>query len=405
MERANATASAHAKTEQTITLRGVTWDHPRGYLGVEWATHEFGRCSGIRVRWERHSLHHFESHPINELAARYDLIVLDHPCMGDAFSSGCLIDLSAHADRLALSRLEADAVGRALDLYRLGGKTLAVPIDAACQVAVLRPDLMDAGGEPPKTLADARLRVGAKRFAIAARGVHSLMTLFTICANLGSPAFAGGGGAGEVVDTATGTDAIETLREILALAPVEALDWSSIDALNAMAERDDLAYSPFVFGFAAYGSAQFAHRQQRSPLAFVPIPGVAAPHCAGAVIGGTGLGISVRCAHRREAVAVAAHLTAARTQTAMCERLAQPYRRSVWNRADLNARYGDFYRNTLQTIDRGWVRPRYPGYVVDQLHAGAALERCLRERASPRATLEAVRAVFRKRTRHPGGPL
>ena len=129
----------HAKTEQTITLQAVTWDHPRGYLGVEWATHELGRSSGIRVRWERHSLHHFESHPIAELAARYDLIVLDHPCMGDALSSGSLIDLSAHAERLALSRLEADTVGHALDLYRLDGKTLAVPIDAACQVAVMRP--------------------------------------------------------------------------------------------------------------------------------------------------------------------------------------------------------------------------------------------------------------------------
>jgi multiple sugar transport system substrate-binding protein len=87
----------------------------------------------------------------------------------------------------------------------------------------------------------------------------------------------------------------------------------------------------------------------------------------------------------------------------MCSRLAQPFRRSVWNRADLNTRYRDFYRNTLETIDRGWVRPRYPGYVVDQLRAGAALERCLRETASARATLEAVRMVFRKRTGETGG--
>ena len=64
-------------------LQGITWDHPRGYRGLEAATAAYAAVvPEVRVTWDRHSLHHFESHPIEDLAAKYDLIVLDHPSMG-----------------------------------------------------------------------------------------------------------------------------------------------------------------------------------------------------------------------------------------------------------------------------------------------------------------------------------
>lgn len=105
------------------TLKGITWDHPRGYRGLEIATDAFMRLRpDITVEWDRHSLHHFEFHPVPDLAATYDLIVLDHPCIGDAVSGACLLDLSQFSEALELDNLAQDVVGRSLETYRYEGR-------------------------------------------------------------------------------------------------------------------------------------------------------------------------------------------------------------------------------------------------------------------------------------------
>ena len=63
-------------------IKGLTWDHPRGYVALERAA-ERARAEGLDLHWERQPLEGFESHPIEDLAERYDLIVLDHPHIGD----------------------------------------------------------------------------------------------------------------------------------------------------------------------------------------------------------------------------------------------------------------------------------------------------------------------------------
>ena len=84
-------------------------------------------------------------------------------------------------------------VGPSLDTYRMKGTLWALPVDAACQVAVSRPDLMSTlGSEAPKSWTElialgAKARRKAMRLAIGLAGVHSLMTFFTLCANLGTP--------------------------------------------------------------------------------------------------------------------------------------------------------------------------------------------------------------------------
>ena len=63
-----------------IELRGTTWDHPRGWGGTRATADAFTReRADVRVTWETRSLQAFADHPIGELAATYDLIVLDHP--------------------------------------------------------------------------------------------------------------------------------------------------------------------------------------------------------------------------------------------------------------------------------------------------------------------------------------
>ncbi|HYF12465.1 MAG TPA: carbohydrate ABC transporter substrate-binding protein, partial [Actinomycetota bacterium] len=75
-----------------IELRGTTWDHPRGLGGVSAVAEAYGRAHpDIRVSWEVRSLQAFADHPVERLAETYDLIVLDHPSVGEAATAGCLV--------------------------------------------------------------------------------------------------------------------------------------------------------------------------------------------------------------------------------------------------------------------------------------------------------------------------
>ena len=139
-------------------LRGITWDHPRGYQGLCTATESYHALrADVRIEWEKHSLHHFESHPIADLADKYDFIVLDHPFMGDAYVQQCLIDLSEYAVQIGIEDLSSDVVGQSYESYLYGDGLWAIPLDASCQMAPYRPDLLNALDESaPTTLAEMR---------------------------------------------------------------------------------------------------------------------------------------------------------------------------------------------------------------------------------------------------------
>ena len=64
------------------TLRGMTWDHPRGYHCLEAASEAYAAAHDVEIIWDRRSLQAFADAPIDAIAERYDLIVLDHPHVG-----------------------------------------------------------------------------------------------------------------------------------------------------------------------------------------------------------------------------------------------------------------------------------------------------------------------------------
>lgn len=371
-------------------LRGITWDHPRGYRGLEAATVAYQTIApDVSVAWDRHSLHHFESHPIEDLAATYDLIVLDHPSMGDVARARCLVDLLPYSERLDLAHLEADTVGASFASYRYAGGLWAVPIDAACQVAVYRPDLLEqVGAAPPETLDDVHALAGHGQLALALGGVHAFMCFLTLCANMGSPFQAPP--AAMLPDRDVGVTALQTLRTLASYCPPEALEWNSIAALNALSTRDDLLYSPYIYGFSPYSAAA----TQR--LVFTGIPEGPTGSIGGSVIGGTGLAISRNCAHLDAALGVARYVTSAPVQLQIGLDDGQPARRSVWLDPQLNAAYAGFYRNTLPVIDASWLRPRYAGYVPFQSVAGEIVTAYLRDGSSPEATLDELDATQRR---------
>jgi len=363
-----------------VKLRGMTWDHRRA---TDPLTHTMPlfqkRHPDIDIEWSARPLAGFEFTSVDALAEDYDLIILDHPFMGAVASSGSLASLN-EIDGLSREQF----VGPSLDTYRMKGSLWALPVDAACQIAVSRPDLMSTlGSEAPKSWTElialgAKARRKAMRLAIGLAGVHSLMTFFTLRANLGTPCAT----AQEepFADRHTARAVFGLIRELLEFCPPEVYGWNSIRLHDEMVARDDLVFCPAVYCYATY-----AESDQRRPLRFHDLPGPTGS--SGSTIGGTGLAISSKCKHRQAAFDYLRFAAELSTQHAFAEHHGQPARREPWLDEAINARFGGCYLGTLATMEGCWIRPRYKGYLAFQDRAGELVEAHLRGDVSEDALL------------------
>jgi len=371
-----------------ITLRGMTWDHRRATEPLLQTLPGFRVAHPeVDIVWDKRPLHGFEFTPITDLAQSHDLIILDHPFAGTIAASGCLLPLDA-----LLQGREAEFVGPSLQTYAHSGHIWAVPVDAACQVAVSRPDLLSGlGGDVPQTWAELmglgrRARASGLSLAIGLRGVHSLMTFFTLCANLGRP-FALQPGLGDPVDRETLYEVLDLMRGLLGYSAPECLDWNSIDLHDAMVARDDLVFCPAVYCYATYAEAD-----QPKPLRFHDLPGPQGPQ--GSTIGGTGLGISAYCGHPESALAYAAYLAQAGTQRTFALHHGQPAHSDCWADPAINERFGGCFNDTRRTMEAAWTRPRHPGYLAFQAEGGTLIEQHLRGSLSAAALVDRIRLAF-----------
>lgn len=370
-------------------LRGITWAHRRAVQPLAATLRGFQELRpDVAIHWQARSLHGFEFQSLPELAERFDLIVLDHPFCGEIAATRCLLP----QDELA--PLDERFIGPTLSTYRYDGSIWALPIDAASQVAVSRPDLMVKLGSPvPGTWAEVaglgdRAKAAGLRLAIGLKGVHGLMTFFFLCANLGKPCATDP--ALPFLDRPAAREALQTLRALLAWCPREALDWNSIDLHDAMVAADDLVYCPVVYCYATY-----AESDQRQPLAFADLPGLHCRSPAGSAIGGTGLGISASCRHPEEALAYVRYLLGADVQKAFARNHGQPARIEAWSDPVLDERFGKAFSNTRRSIENAWIRPRYPGYLRVQAEGGDAMEAHLRGDLEECALLDRLEALHR----------
>ena len=92
----------------TTGLRGLTWDHPRGYVVLDALAAEDGG-----VRWDRQPLEGFESRPLRTLAGDYDLVVIDHPGLGEAIGDEALRPLDTLLSGAELAACAAVSAGSA----------------------------------------------------------------------------------------------------------------------------------------------------------------------------------------------------------------------------------------------------------------------------------------------------
>lgn len=366
------------------TLKGMTWNHPRGYDPMVATAKAWAEKTGVAIEWDKRSLQDFESFPVEELARRYDMIVIDHPHVGQVVAENCLAPLDVPGREAEREALAKGSVGRSYPSYEYAGHQWAFPIDAATQVMAYRADLIDA----PKSWDDVVALAKAGHVVFPLLPPHSMMSFFTLTANLGHPCSVE---QGKLVDQTAGIQAIEMLAEVALHLEPSNFAMDPIAASEAMARPDaKVALMPLGYGYVSYAVPGFRQRT----LTFADIP---LPNAAGSALGGTGIAVSAFSQSRDAAMDYAYWVASGPVQASLyASSGGQPGHATAWEDDAVNAATGNFYRNTRKTLEAAYVRPRHTGYMAFQDAASKRLNAGLIGREAPAAIVADLNRMFRE---------
>lgn len=124
-----------------LILKSITWDHPRGYAPLYASADRYKKLTGVDIIWSKRSLKDFGDTSIQALSENFDLLIIDHPHIGIAAVSQCLLKLDELMSKEELNLFALQSVGPSFLSYNYQNHQWALPIDAACQVASYRSDL------------------------------------------------------------------------------------------------------------------------------------------------------------------------------------------------------------------------------------------------------------------------
>lgn len=371
-----------------VALKGMTWSHPRGFDPMVACSARWQEMTGTTVTWDQRSLQDFEAFPVEELAAKYDLIVIDHPHVGQIAEEGCLLPFDYDRHDLALTNLAVESVGKSFESYTWKGEQWALPIDAATQVQAWRPDLIEFAPVLWKQVI-ALARRGLVMLPL--RSPHTLMSFYSIIGNLGHACNVDGP---VFVDEDAGVEAYEHLEELMNFVPTACMDMDPIQVLEAMAaEGSKVACAPLVYGYSNYSASRF--RPNRLHFANIARLGSNGP--VGSALGGTGIAVSARCKHPAEAQDFALWIAGAEIQSGLYTSSGgQPGNSEAWISPAVNEPSADFYTSTRATLDNAWVRPRHNGSMEFQEQASDHLLTAFRFGHKKKQTIAAMNVLFQR---------
>ena len=74
----------------------------------------------------------------------------------------------------------------------------------------------------------------------------------------------------------------------------------------------------------------------------------------------------------------------------------QPGHLNAWIDTSINKDCENFFKNTLDTLEKSWLRPRYDGYMYYQDIAGTLVNNFLKEETSVHFTINEMKKEFDK---------
>jgi len=332
---------------------------------------------GLKIRWDRRSLREFGEAPIEQYVDRYDLLIVDHPFVGYAAAHDALVNLDPFLTEAEKLLWAVDSVGPSWDSYWYQGCLWALPIDAATQVASYRPDLLQPFCPVvPRTLDDvlalARKARGCRKFIVVpACPTDAISLFFTLSANLGHPIAE----ASEIfVDDVVGREVLDRLHALISAAHPKSVEWNPIQVYDFMVSTSDAIYCPYGFGYSNYSRIK-----RPVLLKFADAPAAGARGCAGTMLGGTGVAVSMKSMQQEKAIAYAKWLISQEHQRGTYfHNGGQPASLAAWMDPAVDAAASGFFSGTLHTLQTSYLRPRFDGFVRFFESAGIEINKCLR---------------------------
>ena len=352
-----------------ITLKGMTWDHARGYDPMIATSKEYSKKnSDIKILWDKRSLQAFADRPIELMAHDYDFIVIDHPHVGEASSKKLLYNFSlAKNYSNQLEELSKRSVGMSHASYNFNNGQFALAIDAATPVAAYRPDLLD---NIPSNIDDVILLAEKNKVLWPLNPVFCITYFNSIAANWGMPINTP---EKHFIDKKIGIEILILMKKLTKLLPQECLKMDPIQTLDFMSENNDKIYSPMLYGYVNYSREGF--RKNRIKFDDMPSFDTSSKiNCKGSQIGGTGLAISAFSKNIDLALDYAFWVASKDCQSSLFYFSGgQPGHLDAWKNNQINEDSLNFFLSTLKTMEKGWVRPRYNGYMYFQDVAGSII--------------------------------
>lgn len=373
-------------------LRGITWGHSRGYTPLVAAAQRFSEIHpGVNISWEKRTLQQFADYPIEALTKDYDLLIIDHPWVGRAATLHCVLPLDQHLSAAYLKGQADHSVGYSHHSYHYDGSQWALAIDAATPVASYRADLLaTAGLAVPETWEEV-LAIGRQgRLAVPAIPIDLLMNFYMFCIAHGARPFQT---EDHVIDEATGRAALETMQELYSLIDQKFFSANPIAVAEYMSATNDYWYCPFAYGYSNYSRDGYA----RHRLTYADLVQFGGRGRLRSTIGGTGLAISAHTKHPEQALAFAEWIVSPLVQsTFYVEHGGQPGHRLAWINEKANRLTHNYFYTALPAIERGFMRPRYDGYLYFQDHAGDPIHEFLMKKRHLKPTLTAIDHLYRE---------
>ena len=374
-----------------IELKGIAWDHPRGFDPMVETANLFQKINpDIQIKWDKRPLQAFADRPIEEMAFDYDFMVIDHPHVGEASRKNLIYELNhnkKYENELLL--LEKNSVGLSHQSYNFNGNQYALAIDAAAPVCAYREDLIDS---PPNTF-DETIKLAEKSKVIwPIKPVDSISCFNSIAANLDNPINVV---PEKFVDRSLAIDILKMMKKLSELVPKDSLFMNPINVLDIMSESDEFYFCPQLYGYSNYSREGF----RKSIVNFGNMISFNEDknNCKGSQLGGTGLAISKTTKHLDIALDYSFWVASEVCQTdTFYKSGGQPGHLKAWQSEDVNNNSNNFFINTLNTLQKSWLRPRYDGYMYFQDKAGTLINNFLKDEIALEQTLDSLLMEFER---------
>jgi multiple sugar transport system substrate-binding protein len=380
---------------EEIVLHGKTWGHSRGVTPLLAVSQRFNELyPHVHINWTKRTLQEFADFSIEKLTETNDLIIIDHPWVGCASATNCVLPLNNYLPKNFLQNQLQNSVGGSHESYNYDGVQWALAIDAATPAASFRKDLLKLNNiEIPQTWKDVLNLAKIGKIAVPAIPIDLLMNFYTFCIANGSTPFSNNH---EIINTEIGIAAIETMKQLYQLVDAKMFTFNPIKVAELMSITDEYWYCPFAYCYSNYSRVGFA----KNVLDYSDVVTYNNVKLS-TTIGGTGIAVSATSKHKEIAIEFAAMVCSPEIQQTMyVQHGGQPAHKAAWLNSDANSLTNNFFKNVLLTMQNGYIRPRYNGYLHFQDNAGIPLQKCLMENGNSKETLLEMNLIYKQSLQH-----